>query len=76
MIKYTSNNLKGCVPQVDLECLKELRELHNDFPLTPDKIEIKREMLSEYQLKIADLYNIPIGNVKKLLPNFFDKECY
>ena len=33
-------------------------------------------MLSEYQLKIADLYNIPIGNAKKLLPNFFDKEKY
>ena len=31
-------------------------------------------MLSEYQLKIADLYNIPIGNIKKLVPNFFDKE--
>ena len=33
-------------------------------------------MLSDYQLKIADLYNIPIGNVKKLEPNFFDKEKY
>ena len=32
---------------------------------------MKREMLSEYQLKIADLYNIPIGNVKKLVPNLF-----
>ena len=31
-------------------------------------------MLSEYQLKIDDLYNIPIENVKKLVPNFFDKE--
>ena len=31
-------------------------------------------MLSEYQLEIADLYNIPIGNVKKVVPNFFDKE--
>ena len=28
----------------------------------------------EYQLKIADLCNIPIGKVKKLVPNFFDKE--
>ena len=37
---------------------------------------MKRETLSEYQLKIADLYNIPIGNVKKLIPNFFDKEKY
>ena len=33
-------------------------------------------MLSDYQLKIADLYNIPIGNVKKFVPNFFDKENY
>ena len=31
-------------------------------------------MLSEYQLKIDDLYNISIGNFKKLVPNFFDKE--
>ena len=31
-------------------------------------------MLSVYQLKIADLYNISIGNVKKLVPNSFDKE--
>ena len=33
-------------------------------------------MLSEYQLKIADLYSISIDNVKKLVPEFFDKEKY
>ena len=33
-------------------------------------------MLSEYQLQMAGLYNIPTGNVKKLVPNFFDKEKY
>ena len=31
-------------------------------------------MLYECQLKIANLYNIPIGNFKKLVPNFFDKK--
>ena len=31
-------------------------------------------MLAEYQLKIPDLYNIPIVNVKKLVPNIFDKK--
>ena len=31
-------------------------------------------MLSDYQLKIANLYNIHIGNVKKLVSHFFDKE--
>ena len=33
-------------------------------------------MLSEYQLKISDLYNILGGNVKKSVPNVFDKEKY
>ena len=33
-------------------------------------------MLSDYQLKIADHYNIPVGNVKKLVLIFFDKEKY
>ena len=33
-------------------------------------------MLPEYQLKIDDLYNIPIGNVKKSLANLLDKERY
>ena len=44
--------------------------------LAPNKMEIKREMLSVYQLKIADLYNISIANVKNLVPSFFDKEKY
>ena len=74
--KYSSNSSKGCILEVDLEYLKELRELHNDYPLAPDKIEIKSEMLPDCQLKIADLYNIPIGSVKKLVPNLLVKEKY
>ena len=31
-------------------------------------------MLLNYQLKIADFYNIPISNVKKSVSSFFDKE--
>ena len=72
--KYTSNSSKGCVLQVDLEYSKALQKLHNDYPLAPDEIEIKREMVHVYQLKIADLYNTPNGKAKKLVPNFFDKE--
>ena len=57
--------MNGCVFEVDFEYPKELHEFHKDYSLAPDIIEVKREMLSEYQLRIADLYNIPIGNVKK-----------
>ena len=71
--KCTSNSSKGSVFEVQFKYPKELQEFQNDYPLASDKIEIENEMLSECQLKIADLYNIPIGNVKKLVPNFFDK---
>ena len=70
---FDMNSSKGYVLEVHLEYREELRKLHNDYPLASDKIKIKREMLSDYQLKIADLYNIPIGNGKKLVPNIFDK---
>ena len=33
-------------------------------------------MLFNYKLMVSDFYNILIGNVKKLVPNFFDKEKY
>ena len=45
--KYTSNSSKGSILKYDIEYPKELRELHNDCPLAPDKIEIKREKLSD-----------------------------
>ena len=74
MNKYTSNSSKTCVLEVDLESPQELRELHNDYLLAPFKIEIKREMLFDYQSKVADHCSRLIGNVKKLVSNFFDKE--
>ena len=79
MEKYSSNSSKECVSEVDFEYPKELRELHNDYndyPLAADKIKIKREMLSNYQLRISDYCNTRIGNIKNLVPNFFDKEKY
>ena len=66
MYQYIS---KGCVLDIDLEYPNKLHRIQNGYPLAPEKIEIKREMLSQYQLKIADLYNIAIGTVKKLVAN-------
>ena len=74
--KYTSNSSKECVLEVDLEYPKKVQQLHNDYSIAPNNIEIKREMLSDYQLKIADHYNVSIGNIKKLVSNFVDKEKY
>ena len=72
----TSNSSKIFFLEVDLVYPKQLWELHIVYLLVPDKIEIKEEKLSKYQILITDFYNIPIVNVIKLVPNFFDKEKY
>ena len=74
--KYDKISSKNSVLEVDFEYPKELCELHYDYPLAPDIREIKREILSKHQLMIADFNKIPIGNVKKLVLNFFEKEKY
>ena len=44
----------GYFLEVDLEYPDELHELHNDFPLAPEKHAVSSEMLSKYCKKIAD----------------------
>ena len=40
------NNDKGCISKTVLECPEELQNLHNDYPLVPEKTEIKERVLS------------------------------
>ena len=49
---------------------------YDDYPLAPDKTEIRREMLPSYQLKIAYFHSIPTGNVIHLMPNFLIKKAF
>ena len=55
---YNGNSSKGCALKVYLEYSKELCELQGDYLLAPGKIEIKREMLSNYQLKIVNIKRV------------------
>ena len=74
--KYKADGKKGLILEVDLEYPQELHELHNDYPLAPEKTKVSSGMLSEYCKKIADKYNISIGLVNKLIPTLRDKEGY
>ena len=62
--------------QVDLEYPNELHELHNDYPLTPEKLVVTNDMLSKYCKNNADEYDIKVGDVKKLIPNLKNKTKY
>ena len=68
------NSSVGYILKVDLEYPKELHNLHNDYPLAPEKIEISYDLLSNYCKGIADCYGIKVGGVKKLVPNLGDKK--
>ena len=56
----------GYFLEVDLKCFDEL---HNDYPLAAEKLAISSDMLSKYCKRIADNYEIKVGDVKKLIPN-------
>ena len=67
---------KGLILEVDLEYPKELHDLHNDYPLAPEKIKVTKNMLSDYSKKIAEKFNISTGLVHKLIPTLGKKEKY
>ena len=74
--RYNENSEKGLILEVDLEYPKELHDLHNDYPLAPEKVCVKKDMLSDYCKKIATKYNISTGLVHKLIPTLSNKEKY
>ena len=66
----------GYLLEVDLKYPNELHELHNDYPLAPEKRFATNDILSKYCKSIADKYDINVGDVKKLIPNLGNKTKY
>ena len=67
---------KATYLEVDLEYPKELHDLHNDYPVAPEKVKVSNDMLSAYCKKIAKKYNISTRLVRKLIPTLRDKKEY
>ena len=73
---YNEDSKKGLILEVDLEYPEELHDLHNDYPLGPEKVKVTKNMLSDYCTKISEKYNISTGLVHKLIPTLGNKEKY
>ena len=76
MNSISGNSSIGYILDVDLEHPSELYDLHNDYPLPPEKPEITQNILSKYCLHFGNKYGIKISGVNKLVPNLGNKSKY
>ena len=74
--KYTEDSKKGLILEVDLVYPSKLHNLHNEYSLSPEKINVSKDMLSPYCEQIRKKYGITIGQVKKLISTLADKGKY
>jgi hypothetical protein len=72
IINTPKDSDKGYILEVDLEYPAKLHNSHNDYPLAPERMKIKKEWLSPYQKNL----NMKCGNVEKLVPNLQNKTKY
>ena len=76
LANYSEEHDEGLLLEVDLDYPQELHDLHNDFPLAPEKLKVNKNMSSEYCQKISEKFNISSGQVHKLITMLGKKEKY
>ena len=67
---------RHCILNVDLEYPKEIHDLHNDYPLCPEKKLVKDEYLSPFQINLKNKLKITKDTVEKLIVDLTDKDNY
>ena len=65
LAKYKEDSKTGVITEVALEYPQELDDIHNDYPLAPEKMKATKEMLSSCCESIREKFNIGID---KLIP--------
>ena len=74
LMNIKNNSSNGYVLEVDLEYPNKIHDIHNDYPLAPEKINIPKEWLSKYCLKVASVHNITKETVKKISAKFNEQK--
>ena len=74
ILNTKDNSLHHYFLEVDLDYSENLHDFHKDYPMAPEKIKIKDEMLSPYCLKIKNKHDIKSEDINKLTPNLMSKK--
>ena len=70
MKNYNEESEKWCFPEVDVQYLEKLHELHNDFTFLPERMKI-----AKFEIQFTNLYNkteyvVHIRNLKQASRHF------
>jgi hypothetical protein len=71
ILAIPDNNKIGYTFEVDLHYPDKLHDLHNNYPLAPENLKIKKEWLNKWQQK-----KYVETNIEKLVTTFHDKLNY
>lgn len=66
----------GYIIDCDLEYPESIHDLHNNYPLAPEKITVTNEMLSEFSQSIKHKLNMKDDTTSKLVCTLSDKNNY
>ena len=75
IIEHPTDSHEGYILEVDLEYPGELHNVHNSYPLAPERMVVKTEWMSEYQHELLDV-GVASSEVEKLVPNLYNKNRY
>ena len=73
--EHPADSYEGYILEVDLEYPEELHNVHNAYPLAPERMVVKKEWMSEYQHELLDV-GVASSEVEKLVPNLYNKNSY
>ena len=77
IISVDDNGQIGFIFQVSLSYPMSLHDLHNELPFCAENIKINSDMLSDYQLELAEEFGQKTNNkISKLCLTLSDKEDY
>lgn len=73
---FNAEGREGLILEVDLEYPEHLHDKHNQYPMAPESMTIKDDMLSEYAKKIRTDHNLSKVKVNKLCTTLKGKKNY
>ena len=77
ILQIADDSPEGYILDVDLGYPAHLHDLHNDYPLAPEHLEVTSDMTSRYSQHLFDKMKLrSSATVKKLIPNLYDKSHY